>query len=151
MKMLSEKWTKLQTPGALRCCVTKSATYALLQRLLTPWKNRWKRREKSVQRSPIRKACARQESMNRKEKKEARYSYQKQSDSAVSTKLSDGQKKLSLCQKPQPMGYSGLPKQSKNRAGIWRLKQGGLSRKSINLEKQLKKRRFLSCQWNNQI
>src|SRR5690625_4853458 len=60
-------------------------------------------------------------------------------------------KKLSLFQKPQPMGYSGLPKQSKNRAGIWPLKQGGLSRKSINLEKQLKKRRFLSCQWNNQI
>src|SRR5690625_5161345 len=108
-----------QTPAALMRCVTKSATYALLQRLLTPWKNRWKRREKSVQRSPIRKACARQESMNRKEKKDARYSYQKQSDSAVSKKISDRQKKLSLILKPQPMGYSGLPKQSKNLAGIW--------------------------------
>src|SRR5690625_7259783 len=100
---------------------------------MTTWKNRWKRREKSVQRSPIRKACARQESMNRKEKKEARYSYQKQSDSAVSTKLSDGQKKLSLFQKPQPMGYSGLPKESKNREGSRPLKPRRVHSILINL------------------
>src|SRR5690625_7682500 len=107
-----------QTPAALMRCVTKSATYALLQRLLTPWKNRWKRREKSVQRSPIRKACARQESMNRKEKKEARYSYQMQSDSAVSTKLSDGQKKFRFFLKTHSMWYIGLLRHSYKRARI---------------------------------